>query len=255
MFKLLQTALVLFMVSRAPGALASPSTGMVTNLTSTAYVQANSQRFYRDLKDLYAIAPSRSDKALQPWDDFDQLYSQAPQAQLELEQLTRQVALSANAEPLLPGIKSRERAQAKLYGELDGDASRLTDLARASLVADEVGDLVAAFEQLERQVEILAVKNRFKTPKANGYRDLNVLVRLPQSEMVAEVQLHLSAIAEIKNGAEHEIYETLQAMEREAQHRPLSEFEQARAERLALQSKDLYLEAWHRTLSGVQQSA
>ncbi len=255
MFKLLHTALVLFMVSRAPGALAMPQTGTVTNLSTTAYVQANSQRFHRDLKDLFAIAPKRTLRALQPHTDFDSLYRQANAAQFELVQLTQHVAYLSDTEAVLPGVKSRERAQAKLQGELDGDVSRLTDLARASLVADDIGSLVAAYEQLESQVEVVAVKNRFKQPKANGYRDLNLLVRLPQNDMVAEVQIHLAPIAAIKNGAEHDIYEQIQVLERRAKQHPLSELEQARMARLSQQSTDLYLGAWHQVLSGVRQTA
>ncbi|ADN75302.1 conserved hypothetical protein [Ferrimonas balearica DSM 9799] len=255
MFKLLQTALVLFMVSRAPGAFAAPQTGVVTNLSTSAYVQANSQRFYRDLKDLYAIAPKRDKRALQPHTDFDTLYRQANAAQFELVQLTRHVATLTETEALLPGIKSRQRAEAKLHGELDGDVTRMTDLARTSLVANDIGSLVAAYEQLDARVEVVGVKNRFKQPKANGYRDLNLLVRLPKSDMVAEVQIHLSPIAEIKNGPEHEIYKQVQRLERQAQQQPLSELEQARMARLTQQSTDLYIGAWHQILSSVRQTA
>ncbi|MBY5921231.1 hypothetical protein [Ferrimonas balearica] len=255
MFKLLQTALVLFMVSRAPGAMAMPQTGAVTNLSTTAYVQSNSQRFYRDLKDLFAISPKRTDRALQPHTDFDDLYRQANAAQFELVQLTRHVAFISDTEAVLPGIKSRNRAEAKLEGELDGDVSRLTDLARTSLVAEDIGSLVTAYEQLESRVEVVAVKNRFKQPKANGYRDLNLLVRLPQSDMVAEVQIHLAPIAAIKNGAEHDIYEQIQNLERRAKEQPLTELEQKRIARLSQQSTDLYLNAWHQVLSGVREVA
>ncbi|MBY6186827.1 RelA/SpoT domain-containing protein [Marinobacter hydrocarbonoclasticus] len=255
MFKLLQTALVLFMVSRAPGALATPQTGAVTNLATTAYVQANSQRFYRDLKDLYAIDAKRNKRAKQGHTDFDTLYRQANAAQFELAQLTRHVAVISDTDAVMPGIKSRDRAYAKLHGELEGDVSRLTDLARTSLVANDIGSLVAAYEQLEARAEVVAVKNRFKQPKANGYRDLNLLVRLPKSDMVAEVQIHLAPIAEIKNGPEHDIYEQIQELERRAKLQPLSELESARMARLSQQSTDLYIGAWHQILSGVRQSA
>ncbi|MCV5804366.1 hypothetical protein OFN34_36775, partial [Escherichia coli] len=72
-------------------------------------------------------------------------------------------------------------------------------------------------------------KNRFKKPGPSGYRDLNLLVRLPKTNLIAEVQLHLKAIADVKNGPEHDLYEQIQKLERQAsmEKRNLSEIEMA----------------------------
>ncbi|KOO11698.1 phosphoribosylglycinamide formyltransferase, partial [Vibrio xuii] len=93
---------------------------------------------------------------------------------------------------------------------------------------------------------IVQVKNRFKSAKASGYRDLNLLVQLPKTKLIAEVQVHLKAIADVKNGPEHDIYERIQRIERNAatQNRELSEFELAQIQHMRSESKELYHNAW-----------
>lgn len=78
-----------------------------------------------------------------------------------------------------------------------------------------------------------------------------MLVRLPESQLIAEVQLHLNAISTVKNGAEHEIYEAnSKKIERVGlkQNRSLSEFELAQITQLRTVSNNLYQEAWQQYL-------
>jgi len=72
------------------------------------------------------------------------------------------------------------------------------------------------------------------------------LVRLPKTNIIAEVQLHLKAIAEVKSGAEHELYEIIQGIERvaSAQNRALNDIETAQITSLRRQSLELYQQAW-----------
>ena len=88
--------------------------------------------------------------------------------------------------------------------------------------------------------------NSFKNPTPSGYRDLNVLVELPKSKIIAEVQLHLKEIRKISFGKEHKLYEQRQEIEYLAtvENRPLSEIEQGEIERLLLESLNLYKKVW-----------
>lgn len=144
------------------------------------------------------------------------------------------------------GTKSRQRALEKVELELDGKAERITDLARATIVANDVASLVTAYETLSREATVVKVKNRFKNPAESGYRDLNVLVQLPKTGIIAEVQLHLAAIAQVKSGAEHELYEQIQIIERTArqEQRELTEWENAQIAKMRSASRDLYQQAW-----------
>ncbi|ELR66980.1 hypothetical protein C942_04684 [Photobacterium marinum] len=212
--------------------------------------QGCKETFQRSLSGLFAIPSYNATTLYQNHTDFDSLYSEAVQAQDELEKIIRQVGLLTGNQPKLPGVKSKARAQHKIDTELNGNTHKLTDLARGSLVANDIGSLVQSFEQLSHEVTVLEVKNRFKQPGPSGYRDLKMLVRLPKSQHIAEIQLHLAAISDIKNGEEHKIYEQIQNIERraKAEQRSLTELESAKLTALRSQSQALYQSAWHQYL-------
>ncbi|CCN68882.1 RelA/SpoT domain-containing protein [Vibrio nigripulchritudo] len=240
------TALMLLLLSKAPlAAVTSPAYNSDSSRSGTSQNQLNPNRFRHSLSGLYSIQ-SMNTQPVQPYSDFDVLYSKAHQAQFELENLCKTTAMLSGTSPYFAGVKSKERAQEKIEKELNGEVSRITDLARATLVADDISSLVASYEMLHQNAKILKVKNRFKSPTPSGYRDLNVLLELPGTKIVAEVQLHLSDIAEVKSGAEHKIYQNIQMIERTAtiESRELSVREQEKIKALRSQAKTLYQRAW-----------
>ncbi|OAN13050.1 phosphoribosylglycinamide formyltransferase [Photobacterium jeanii] len=206
--------------------------------------------FQRSLSGLYGIESWQDSNIAQPYSDFGSLYTAATHAQTELDTLIKEISLISHTQAVMPGVKSQQRAEKKITTELQGDVTKITDLARGSIVADDIGNLVQAFELMNKEVTVVAVKNRFKSPTPSGYRDLKMLVRLPKSNVIAEVQLHLQGISDIKNGAEHEIYEQIQKIERVglAQKRELSEFETAKIKQLRSESLALYQNAWQQYL-------
>ncbi|USD38334.1 hypothetical protein [Ferrimonas sp. SCSIO 43195] len=244
MGKFLKTALMMLMVGQAPVQAATPLS-LNQSLTELPGLERASKA-QKGLPELMAINSQEYASVIQPTTDFENLYQHAQMAQNELAMLTHRVAYLSSTQASVPDVKSRERALAKLEGKLDGDVRLLTDLARTTLVASNVEGVVRAYHHLNQHGQVVKVKNRFQTPKANGYRDMNVLVRLPQSKLVAEVQIHLADIAAIKSGAEHDIYTQIQEIERHAaqQQRDLAEIELARISRLKQQSSELYQRAW-----------
>lgn len=240
------TALMLLMLSRSPAFAAMPVAAPSNDGSRSANQnQVCSKAFKHNLSGLYGIK-STNQTPIQPYSDFDVLYSKAHQAQYELETICKSTALLTNTEAYFAGVKASNRAKEKIALELDGQVNRITDLARATIVADDVASLMEVFEVLDRETTIVRVKNRFKQPAASGYRDLNVLVQLPKTNLVAEVQLHLKAIADVKSGPEHQLYEKIQRIERNAatDHRALSQFETAQIETMRRQSRQLYQDAW-----------
>ncbi|TKF22197.1 phosphoribosylglycinamide formyltransferase [Vibrio genomosp. F6] len=237
-------ALMLLVLSRAP-AFAATVSSPSTEQNRSSQNEVSPTLFKHSLSGLYGIKPIKSSPT-QPYDDFDILYSKAHQAQLELETICKSTALLTDSSAHFAGVKSQDRAIEKINLELDGQTNRITDLARATIIADDVESLVTVYETISREAEIVKVKNRFKSPAPSGYRDLNLLVRLPKTNIVAEVQLHLKAIAEVKSGAEHELYEIIQGIERvaSAQNRALNDIETAQITSLRRQSLELYQQAW-----------
>ncbi|MGS0683226.1 RelA/SpoT domain-containing protein [Shewanella sp. 125m-7] len=209
---------------------------------------AAKQSFSTNLDGLTAIQSVQYQVPRQTSADLDTLYSQANSAQQELTQLLAMITTQSQTQSVLADIKSRDRAEAKVQNKLNNDASQLTDIVRASIVSNDIHNLMQAFALLKSDSQLIQVKNRFSTPKESGYRDLNLLVKLPKSQMIAEVQLHLADIAEIKSGAEHNVYEQVQSIQASAtqQQRSLSENETAKITQLRQESHKLYHKAWLR---------
>jgi hypothetical protein len=123
---------------------------------------------------------------------------------------------------LLP--KRRKRAIEKVWRGYAGDATRLRDLVRCSLVFETAEHVEAALDLIlvDPAVRILRVKNRFASTydakESCGYRDiqLNAVVTeqnfeeeglaLGLHEHVCEIQLHLAPIYEKKNDEGHKRY-------------------------------------------------
>ena len=252
MNKLFQTLCVLLTLSSQADA---ASTKLYRNIDTNKllpFTQANRGNTYsQDLEGLYSIQAFQSSDIKQPYSEFNQLYQNAITGQTELEKIAKQIALQSGTSTFSSGVKSKRRAINKITTELAGKNEQITDLARTSIVAKDVPALMAAFQLLEQETQLVRVKNRFKTPGASGYRDLNLLVRLPESQIIAEVQLHLQAFSVIKNGKEHYNYEQIQAIERLqlTDNRDLSEIEQAAVNKLRKESQQLYQQAWNQYLS------
>ncbi|WP_087017915.1 RelA/SpoT domain-containing protein [Thaumasiovibrio subtropicus] len=243
-------ALVLGRTPVAAAAFVGNSANTQTKQAQAPVSQASKRVFKHSLSGLYAIDNLYPENLQQPHAEFSALYALAQPAQQELSNLLNEIAMLSDAQPIIPAVKSAERAEYKIATELEGQTEKITDLARGTLVADDIAGVVTAFEYLGKEAEIVRVKNRFKHPAASGYRDLSVLVRLPETKMIAEVQVHLRDIATIKSGEEHDIYEEIQQMERHAvaQARVLNDIEVAKIARLRQRSQDLYQEAWQKYL-------
>ncbi|PKG56642.1 GTP pyrophosphokinase [Shewanella sp. Choline-02u-19] len=202
--------------------------------------------FANNLDGLAAIESMQYQQPRQTSADLDTLYAIAPDAQQELADLLSSITNQTQTHAVLADIKSRDRAQVKLKNKLNNDASQLTDLVRASIVSKDIYNLMQAYALVKSDSQIIQVKNRFSEPKDSGYRDLNLLVKLPKSQMIAEIQLHLADIADIKSGDEHLVYEQVQQMQNHAlqQQRDLSDIEKTKIVQLRQESHKQYHKAW-----------
>jgi len=253
MKKLFQTLCVLLAISSQANAntLKNPSEDLGSNQLLSFNQLAQEESSAKHLAKLYEIQTFQSAQIKQPYTEFEQLYQQAIAGQSELELITARIAMQSHNEVISSGVKSKLRAINKINTDLAGKSEKITDLARTSIVAKDVATLMDAFELFNQQTEVVRIKNRFTTPGASGYRDLNLLVRLPNTQIIAEVQLHLEAFANIKNGKEHQNYEQIQHIERMqlTDNRPLSEIELAAISKLRKESQQLYQQAWNQYLT------
>lgn len=239
LFKALVLSTAVFLVPSQASQSATPSRSLCN---PSAFQHSGNHRSNLHLNDIR----NRRRDSQQPYDSLDKLYQLAPQAQQELALILERSTGHSHCESVIADVKSPARAETKIATELNHQATELTDLVRASIIADSPEQLVQAYEQLEQQAELVAVKNRFAEPGPSGYRDLKVLVTLPQSGLIAEVQLHLRSIYELKNGPDHQRYQQIQKIERMAQGegRPLNQHESATIAQLREQSQQDYHFAW-----------
>ena len=109
--------------------------------------------------------------------------------------------------------KNKENQDKNLAKSTEGTLKPRPPVAREPVETSQVFSLPKILGKKKKPPippTINARKNRFKKPTASGYRDLNLLVRLPKTNLIAEVQLHLKAIADVKSGPEHDLYEQIQ---------------------------------------------
>lgn len=242
---LLRTILTLLVFSRAPAFASAEPVSQDQQDSKPTQNQVSPTLFKHSLSGLYGITPIKLASS-QPYSNFDLLYTKAQMAQIELETICKSSALLTESQVISVGVKSKERAQEKIKTDLSNDATKITDIARTTIISNDIESLVSTFELLEKQTNIVSVKNRFKNPAPSGYRDLNILVELPETKIIAEVQLHLAEIAKVKSGPEHDLYEQIQKIERQAiaNNRSISEIEKTRIEVLRKESLTLYHNAW-----------
>ena len=92
--------------------------------------------------------------------------------------------------------KGHARAAEKIRDDYDGDASRLVDVNRCSIVVDEQRSCECASKLMEGSLcEVVRLKNRFAEPLFNGYRDALYSGRACRVEIFpcAVIAMHLAA--------------------------------------------------------------
>ena len=103
-------------------------------------------------------------------------------------------------------IKAPESILEKLgrYGKertLENVEAYIMDIAGIRVVCPYIHDVYSLVEQLERQddLEIVTVKDYIAHPKANGYRSLHVIVRIPvyfmDAKQMVPVEVQLRTVA------------------------------------------------------------
>jgi hypothetical protein len=200
-----------------------------------------------------AASAARKGAPRQVTGDLDELYRHAAAAQDDLAAATRSIAEATGGKPVIPGLKGRERALEKIATDYGGDASKITDLARSSIVYDRADDLYRALDKLQEQYKVLRVKDRLKAPLEDGYRDVLVNVEMPNGH-IAEMQFHLDEIMRVKNGPGHALYEEIRSTRAAAfrENRPHTAAELQKIEAAQEKSRKLYDDAAARAWAPVE---
>lgn len=179
------------------------------------------------------------------------IYKTAGAAKPDFDAKVREIASVVGVKAVVPDtLKGRERAWKKIKSDYNGDASKIKDVLRASLVAKSTAAAQQVVDALQRVFEVHQLKSTLdpQSPAQDGYRDAKVFVKV--DGIVAEIQVHVAQMEQAKALA-HGLYEQRQAIERAAAEdvRPLTEQEKARIETLNAKMRQIYYPAWARARS------
>lgn len=104
----------------------------------------------------------------------------------------------------IASLKGRDRSEEKVRDDYKGDWSKLLDVVRCTMAADNLHDISDALRTLESKglKPMQVPKDKFTKPTDVGYRDFNFIVQLPNG-MAAEVQFNTKDMLRAKNEAHH----------------------------------------------------
>ena len=149
-------------------------------------------------------------------------------------------------------LKSPQKAVQTIERDHGGDASRLLDIAQASLVFHRLAQVYDAFDLIQEQFEVVRVKDRFDRPVFGGYREVTVNLKA-SSGHIMQMNLHLeTALHERDHGQYVALEKQVKEVEESAKKHalPLDRAERQSIEELSARSEQIFHEAVAKTEDG-----
>lgn len=149
-------------------------------------------------------------------------------------------------------LKGKDRASEKVRTDYDGDWSQVRDMVRATIAVPMVTQIPKVLAELKANGIELAQKpkNNLVKPLPGGYRDINLIVKLPNG-LLAELQVHIKPMTLAKEKG-HKPYETTRAIEGKYREKGVQDKEQwdpedRKTHESAMRDQEkLYGDAWDR---------
>jgi N12 class adenine-specific DNA methylase len=185
------------------------------------------------------------------------LYREAAQRKDDFDARVRTIADALGGDVMLAPLKGAQRAVEKIVSDYRGDAAKIKDLLRATILVSSPDDARAAVERIKQQFDVLPAgqRNLFAADAdpIDGYRDAKLNVRI--GDVVAEVQVNMPAMVEAKKQA-HVYYERRAKLERKFQDagRDPSAVERSVIGKLNRLQKALYDKAYAEALTSARKS-
>lgn len=155
-------------------------------------------------------------------------------------------------------LKGEKRAREKVQSDYKGDWSQVRDMVRATIAVPKVTQLPKVLRELEAAGMKLAQKpkNNLVKPLPGGYRDINLIVKMPNG-LLAELQLHVKpmTLAKEKGHGPYEVSRSIEAkykdknLEREKDK--WSPEDRAAHEKAMKEQEAIYDPAWEKATADV----
>jgi len=116
----------------------------------------------------------------------------------------REASQRAGAHFVTGPRKKSERLFEKARIAYGCDLQRVTDYERRSFICNTFAEMAQLVQSLPARLTILRMKNRFAranvtAKESGGYRDLQMVVRVLDGDVLLELQFHLKAFFELKS--------------------------------------------------------
>jgi hypothetical protein len=190
---------------------------------------------------------------------LEHVYQQAAEVKPEFDAAVRDISneLGTPHEPLIPEtLKGVDRAAEKTLSDYGGDASKLKDLVRATIVVDDLKQAARAVDLIEKRFGTLRKYRNMldeNVPSVDGYRDINTNVMV--NGHVTELQVNVPEMVKAKDEL-HSLYEERRVLServKKADHPSAEDFK--RINDLNDQMSGRYAAAWKDFLSRSKDSA
>ena len=136
-------------------------------------------------------------KSVQNSNNLDALYNAGKAGFAGFVSSVKALAGETKGRVMIGPIKLRDKAEAKIRHDYGGDASRLTDIIRATIAYPDVHSMYEGLKNLERHFGIVVLRDNYRKTTNTGYADINTKVRLPNGH-IAELQLNTEAMLAVK---------------------------------------------------------
>ena len=117
----------------------------------------------------------------------------------------KKIAFENHADVVIVPLKSKKRTIQKTLAEYSGNINNVKDFLRAGIVSRVYGRVDEILENIKENFEIIRIKDRFKKPDKSHYRD--VLINVKFQGIIAEIQIHVRELLEVKEYLNHLFYE------------------------------------------------
>ncbi|MCC7144235.1 MAG: ParB N-terminal domain-containing protein [Candidatus Eisenbacteria bacterium] len=158
---------------------------------------------------------------------LDQLYELSQERLTRFQADIRALAKAFGGTAITPGLKSKQRAAKKVQADYRGDARRIKDVMRATIVVDSTEEVGAVLRRLvSTHEQIGEARDLWEAGRLplDGYRDAKVVLNF--EGVPAEVQINIGEMVQAKE-ALHWAYEKRDEIARRAaeEDRPLTDKE------------------------------
>ncbi len=159
----------------------------------------------------------------QPTNDLPCLLQQAQDTQMRLIDFLN--SLICKSIILDPGIKGIKTINQLLQTRWNGDASKITDYARATVGVDNFFQIYQCLDAIQKSdLKIIETQDHFFNPYAENYRDITIVFKDKVNGHLGEIQINTLPLLEYKNSKGHDLFDQIRNIRAKdnQENRPLS---------------------------------